>query len=286
MRLEHVGLVLLSAVAHVFWNLHLKRSASPIPTSWWLQAYGALLAAPVGLALAGPVTVSPRAWACVALSGALYAAYYFFISFSYRSEDLSRAYPIARGVAPAATVLWGGLFFGEHPTPGGWAGIAAIVLAVFLILAPDLRTGALRLSARGLMAAVATGICTSLYSAVDRQGVMAVHPAIYLPLAYGAGALAEAPLLLMRHSVRDVLRAGRVGGWPLVVAGGFSSLGYLLVLTALREAPLSYVVPLRSTSVLLSVIAGAAFLKEGAVAWRVAAACLVALGVAAIALSG
>jgi drug/metabolite transporter (DMT)-like permease len=71
-----------------------------------------------------------------------------------------------------------------------------------------------------------------------------------------------------------------------VVAGGFSSLGYLLVLTALREAPLSYVVPLRSMSVLLSVIAGAAFLKEGAVAWRVAAACLVALGVAAIALSG
>jgi drug/metabolite transporter (DMT)-like permease len=54
----------------------------------------------------------------------------------------------------------------------------------------------------------------------------------------------------------------------------------------LRTEPVSYVVPLRSVSVLLSVGVGHRFLGEGGGARRWAAAALILLGITAIALRG
>jgi drug/metabolite transporter (DMT)-like permease len=62
--------------------------------------------------------------------------------------------------------------------------------------------------------------------------------------------------------------------------------GYLLVLWVLRTQPVSYVVPVRSVSVLFSVLAGARLLGEEAGWTRALAATLVLAGIAAITLGG
>src|SRR2546422_5725506 len=110
-----VGIVLLSALAHVYWNYGMKRSPAPALYAWWIQAGGALLFAPLGVRLARPLAVPAAGWYCVAGTALLYGAYFTFIALSYDREDLSRAYPIARGVAPVATAGWGGPFPPQHP---------------------------------------------------------------------------------------------------------------------------------------------------------------------------
>ena len=136
-----VGIVLLSALAHVYWNYGMKRSPAPALYAWWIQAGGALLFAPLGVRLARPLAVPAAGWYCVAGTALLYGAYFTFIALSYDREDLSRAYPVARGVAPVATAAWGVLFHHEHPSLAGWLGIVGISMGVFVLARTGIRGG-------------------------------------------------------------------------------------------------------------------------------------------------
>src|SRR5690349_22630585 len=102
--------------------------------------------APVALCVVRPLSVPPEGWACVVGTGIFYAAYFWLIARSYERDDLSRAYTIARGVAPAATAAWGVLFHHEHPSVAGWLGIAAISAGVFTLAGSGSRRGAGQLS--------------------------------------------------------------------------------------------------------------------------------------------
>jgi drug/metabolite transporter (DMT)-like permease len=281
---------------------------------------GAAMLAPLALWRAWPVSVPPAGWACVGATGLLYAGYFALIARSYIREDLSRAYPIARGVAPLATAAWGVLFYREAPTIGGWLGIAGVSLGVLALaqpaapfvagsaparaasLWPDASAasagtrprprrlaGARRgkgLPAAGILAAVGVGLCTSGYSAVDKTGVRLVDPLLYIVLTFAAGAVAQGISLWPRHGWRAFAEEARRGRAGLSAAAACSIGGYLVVLEVLRTAPVSYVVPLRSFSVLLSVLAGARFLGEKDGRRRLAAAALIVLGISAIALAG
>jgi drug/metabolite transporter (DMT)-like permease len=281
-----VGLVLLSAVAHVGWNYQVKRSPAPAIYTWWLMVAGVVLFAPLAVWLSWPLFVPPAGWYCVAGTGLLYAAYFTLIARSYDRDDLSRAYPIARGVAPAATVALGLLFQREHPTLAGWLGIAGICLGVFTLVAAPLRGAQAALPLAGILAAVGTGLCTSGYSVVDKEGVKHVNPALYIVLTFTAGALAQGALL-WRGRGWPVFRAeARRGGASILLSGALSLGGYLLILEVLRQEPVSYVVPLRSVSVLLSVFVGSRWLGEAGGMLRAVSAALILLGITAITLGG
>ena len=281
-----VGLVVLSAFAHVYWNFVLKRSGAPVLCAWWIMAAGAAAGAPLALWLHWPPRVPMAGLLCALGTGALYALYFWLIGLSYRSEDLSRAYPIARGVAPLVTALWGVLFFHERPTALGWTGIMAIVLGVAALAMPP--TAAARIPLTGVAAAVATGLCTSAYSALDKLGVQLIPPALYIVLTFtvGAAVLGAGAMLGSRCRWRDFAAERHRLGPSLYAAALASMGGYLLVLNVLRTEPVSYVVPVRSVSVLLSVLAGSQLLGEARGWSRTAAAAVVLLGIAAIARAG
>jgi drug/metabolite transporter (DMT)-like permease len=61
-------------------------------------------------------------------------------------------------------------------------------------------------------------------------------------------------------------------------------LGYVLVLYAVRMAPLSHVAPAREVSMLFAALLGGALLGEGDRGWRMAGAACIATGVVALAL--
>ncbi len=60
-------------------------------------------------------------------------------------------------------------------------------------------------------------------------------------------------------------------------------IGYILVLFAMRIAPISHVAPAREMSMMIGAWMGARLLNEGNVARRVVGSCLIASGVAALA---
>ena len=63
-----------------------------------------------------------------------------------------------------------------------------------------------------------------------------------------------------------------------------SPLAYVMVLYAVRVAPLSHVAPAREVSMLFAALLGGHLLDEGARGWRLAGAACIALGVVALAL--
>ncbi|MGQ9523706.1 MAG: EamA family transporter [Armatimonadota bacterium] len=281
-----VLLVILSAAAHIYWNWQVKRSPDPGAYAWWLQLLGSLIFAPVGVLTTWPPHVPHAGWLCVAGTGMLYGLYYMLIAASYEREDLSSAYPIARGVAPAATVAAGVLIFHERLTPFGWAGALMICAGVLAISVSSVDTRSRTLRWTGIAAAVGTGLVCAGYSAVDKRGVQLVQPALYISLTFAAGAFFQGCALILcggrRRLAKEAARAG-VGVLPsaLLNAGG-----YVLVLTVLRTQPVAYVVPLRSVSVLLSVLVGSTLLGEGRGWARFPAAVLIATGITAIAFGG
>ena len=60
--------------------------------------------------------------------------------------------------------------------------------------------------------------------------------------------------------------------------------GYILVLFAMRLAPVSHVAPVREMSMLIGMYFGARFLNEGQIVRRIIASVLIAAGVVAVAL--
>lgn len=76
----------------------------------------------------------------------------------------------------------------------------------------------------------------------------------------------------LRHSWRGVL-----------AVAGLGPLAYILVLMAVREAPLSRVAPAREVSMLFAALLGGQLLGEGERGWRIAGAALIGVGVGALA---
>jgi len=70
----------------------------------------------------------------------------------------------------------------------------------------------------------------------------------------------------------------------VLVLAALSPLAYILVLYALRLAPLSHVAPAREVSMLVAALLGGRLLKEGEKHWRLAGAACIAAGVVALTL--
>ncbi|MBX9942727.1 MAG: DMT family transporter, partial [Reyranella sp.] len=100
-----------------------------------------------------------------------------------------------------------------------------------------------------------------------------------LEIVTGLGMLGYAVVTRRADLPAYVRRHGAVG----LLAGAISVLGFLAFLLAAQSLPLGPVVALRETSVIFGAVLGAVVLKEGFGRRRIAAAVLVAAGIALLA---
>jgi drug/metabolite transporter (DMT)-like permease len=284
------ALIAGAAVLHAAWNILLKTAGDPLRAATIGMVAGGLVlvpAAAIGWMLAGQPTIPAEAWALGVGSGFLEAAYFAFLSAAYRRGELSVVYPIARGTGVFLAVAAGIVVLGERPGPLAWLGIA-VLLGGLLALQRPWRV--LRAGTAGFDPAVGFALLTGLtiagYSTLDRTGTRLVEPWLYAAILWATTAtILVGWQLARRRATRDAPDLGRV------IAGGLLTLGaYLLVLVAFRLAPLSAVAPLRESAIVLASGWGAIRLQEAsgrhAVATRLGAAAVVALGAGLLALDG
>jgi uncharacterized membrane protein len=137
----------------------------------------------------------------------------------------------------------------------------------------------------GLIWGTLTGVVIASYTLVD---------------GYAARTLLVSPFLIdyAGNAFRTVVLASRANGrWRSLRAEfhqcwkealGISVLmpvGYILILFAMRVAPISHVAPAREISMMIGAWMGARLLREGEVKWRMLGSSLMAAGVAALAIS-
>jgi drug/metabolite transporter (DMT)-like permease len=234
---------------------------------------------------------SATAWACVGFSALVHLAYFNCLLAGYRASDLSVVYPVARGSGPLLSALAAVLLLGEHLGTSGVLGLLGVVGGIVLITAGPLFGQAhdpeatlTRRRRHGVYWGLATGALIAGYTVIDGYSVkrLAVSP---LMLDY-FGNLLRVPFALPTL-LRDPagFRAELHRSWRGVLAVAvLGPLAYILVLLAVKQAPLSRVAPARELSMLFAALLGGQLLGEGERGWRLAGAACIAAGVVGLAL--
>jgi len=215
-------------------------------------------------------------------------AYVAFITRGYQNGDLSQVYPIARGAPPLFIALWSAIFLGERLPWLGYAGIALLMIGIYLASLPsldDLWKPLRALSHRPAQMALVAAICVSMYSTLDKVGVSYATPLVYNAWVYGGIAIGYAPFVWSRKNRASTMTEWRTN-WRRIIIGSFATVGsYLLALTGMSMTAASYVGAVRATSVIVGALLGWLWLKESFGAVRVCASVLMVVWLAMIAMA-
>jgi drug/metabolite transporter (DMT)-like permease len=271
--------VLAAAVLHASWNAMVHTAVDRLVG---FAAISAVYAAVGGAAVLASPSLGSHHFRFAVLSAALHVAYTMLLLASYQAADLSRAYPLSRGTG-VALVGVASAFLPRSPLgPAVVLGVGLVVVGLLGVTLAGPRLA--RADARGIVAALATGVAIAGYTVVDG-----------LAVSGGADVVAYAgwmfllqspamPLLALCRRGRAIVRLTR-RQVLLGLGGGVVSLAaYGLVLLAQTSGALAAVAALRELSIAIGVVLGAVVLRETAARARLLPALLIAVGAVVLAL--
>ncbi|GGT34552.1 EamA family transporter [Streptomyces purpureus] len=285
--------VLLAAVTHASWNAIAHHIKDQLLSFTLISGGGALLGALAAVFVPLPAA---EAWPYLIASAIVHVGYMALLMRSFTLGDFGQMYPIARGTAPLAVTAIAALFVDEVPEAWQLTGVAVacaglVGLALWGIRGRDgagrgtgggagRGTGGGRPHRPALVAAVGTGLAIAAYTVVDGVGVRTSGT----PLGYIAWLMilqgTAIPLYTLyrrRSALAAQLRPYAMRG---AVGAALSISAYALVLWAQTQAPLAPIAALRESSVIVGAAIGALFFKERFGTPRIAAAALMAAGIA------
>lgn len=276
-------LIIFAAVAHSVWNLLAKRAAKNKHFVWFSSVSEAALFLPLAIwALAGSwPRLGAKAVIFLIATGVLHLLYTESLLRGYRAGDFSVVYPLARGTGPLLSFAGACVFLGERSSILAVFGVLLVSFGILLLsgVANGQAVGFL-----GLFWGVATGFTIAGYTLVDAYAVkvLLLSPVLveyagnFLRMILLSGAAWHG-----RSTLAMEWRACRKEALGVAV---LTPVAYILVLLAMRIAPVSHVAPAREMSMMIGAYLGARFLSEPHLARRLTASALIAGGVAALAL--
>jgi len=290
MSLIALGLVVVAALAHASWNLLAKRAVDCKHFNWYYSVGAATLYLPLAV-FAIRDFVPHASWLAVALlvaTSVLHMLYSASLMRGYRASDLSIVYPIARGTGPLLSFVGAIAILGERPSWVAAVGALLVVAGVVVIAGGRRLWHELRVPGSnvlpGLRWGATTGFLIAAYTLNDGYAVkvLAVSPIL---LDWSSNVFRTVSFAPIAWRDRAVVRAEYPRFWkPALGVSVLAPLGYILVLEAMKFAPVSHVAPAREMSMMVGAWFGARVLGEGGLRQRMVAAGLIVVGVAALAL--
>ena len=284
MSLYVLLLVLTAAVFHASWNLLAKKTKGKTPFIW-LQYLASIV-------LYMPFTVyqlfysqanfsAPLLWFSLS-SALLHIGYFIVLQKGYRSADLSVVYPLARGSAPLFSFIAAIALLDEQLKLNALLGLFLIIAGVLVITGLSFRKEKNGKIMTGITYGVLTGLFIALYTFNDAVAVKsyAVSPITLTVITNAFCAVLLLPFVLPQK--KELHREIKVHKWIIIAIALLSPAAYILVLEALKYAPLTVIAPARETSILLGVFMGSAVLNEEDGKRRIIASALILGGIIAL----
>jgi drug/metabolite transporter (DMT)-like permease len=277
--------VLLAAVVHAIWNVIAKRAVGSHHFVWLYSVASILIWAPVVgyvLVTAGPPRHALQ-WLALSATGLLHLGYSMALQSGYRSADLSIVYPIARGFGPLLSFIGAVLFLGDPYSGASVLGLLLILCGMALV--SGLVGRARRIDHKGVGWGLVTGAFIAGYTLNDGWAVrvLLVSPLI---VDYSGSVVRFGVLLPGAWRDRGRLKAeAREYFWSAVGVGALAPFAYILVLFAMRLAPVSHVAPARELATLVGTYLGARILREAVTLPRVLGAACIVGGIVFLALA-
>lgn len=268
-----LSLAALSATTTAFAHGFVKAGSDKLAVQAWVRLMGLAVAAPFAVWIGLP---PEYLWPWLIAAAAVHAVYQAVLSWSYTVSDFSAAYPIARGIAPICTAILGVALLGDTLGMAALFGIAVVSFGIALLASGG------SITARGLGAAIATGMLTTAYSLIDAKG-MRLSPDLFTFIIWffvldGI----SMPLLFLAKRRNDALAALRFDSRSGLAAGVMAPVSFVPALYAFSLAPVGAVAAIRESSVLIGMLIGHRVLRETVDRKRITGATLVMIGILAI----
>ena len=275
-------LIIISAMMHALWNLLAKRAkTSGVILVFLFAVVETVVYLPFVIVALHQLRIGVLSWVAVGFmfgSGLLHTLYFWFLSKGYSIGDLSIVYPIARGTGPLLATIGAIFIFSERPTLIVFGGTLIICSGV-IILTGDPRQLAKSDALIGVSYGFVTGLVVASYTLWDAYAMSRV---LIAPLMFQAGLSVIRMVILfpfVLHRAEEIRHAWRIDHWNIIGIAIMSSLAYLIILFVLAFAPVSYVAPMRTLSILIGVLLGTNLLKEKDMPRRVLASLAIIVGV-------
>lgn len=278
-----------SAVFYAFQGVWTKRISERVPlvsATWAIFLFSFPL---IGLAMLvdGVPTVGPRFLPAVLTTSALAViSFSLYVSALHRS-DIGLTYPLL-ALTPVLLVPVEWVLLGDLPGRNGIVGIALAVIGVYLLNFGRLEGGILeplRSIARdsGARRMLVVALIWGVGAALDRVAVLDSSPLFYATVLTGLTSLAFLPIVLLRGGgLAGTLRPGMRGA--LIVQGGLFAAMLVFQMAAIDLTLASYVISVKRSGAIITVILGALLFREEGTRYRLAGTGVILLGVFLMAL--
>lgn len=287
MSFHVLALVLAAAVLHAFWNLLSKKVKGKAPFIWLMYIASTVLYLPVllySIQQGDIIYAQPVLWLSLS-SAILHIGYFLILQKGYRSSDLSVVYPLARGTGPLFSCIAAILFLQEPLKLRATIGLFLILSGVWIITGVSFRKENHAKVITGVFWGTLTGLFIAMYTFNDAVAIKtyAVSPLI---LTFVSNIFCTILLFPFVVSQKDeIKREIKQHKWIIIAIGLLSPAAYILVLEALKYAPLTVIAPAREMSILLGVFMGAKLLNEKDGRRRLIASILILGGIIALSLN-
>ena len=287
MSLYVLVLVLTAAILHASWNLLAKNTKGKIPFIWLQYIASNILYLPFlffPINQGHAIYSQPLLWFSLS-SAVLHLGYFIMLQKGYRSADLSVVYPLARGSAPLISFIAAIVFLHEQLKLSSVIGLLLIIAGVLIITGLSFQKENNSKIMTGVTYGALTGLFIALYTFNDAVAVKkyGVSPLILTVATSLFSAILLLPFVLSQKD--ELKREIKVHKWTIIAIAILSPAAYILVLEALKYAPLSLVAPARETSILLGVFMGSRVFNEEDGKRRLIASVLILGGIIALSIS-
>ena len=287
MSLYVLVLVLTAAILHASWNLLAKNTKGKIPFIWLQYIASNILYLPFlffPINQGHAIYSQPLLWFSLS-SAVLHLGYFIMLQKGYRSADLSVVYPLARGSAPLISFIAAIVFLHEQLKLSSVIGLLLIIAGVIIITGLSFKKENNTKIMTGITYGALTGLFIALYTFNDAVAVKkyGVSPLILTVATSLFSAILLLPFVLSQKD--ELKREIKVHKWTIIAIAILSPAAYILVLEALKYAPLSLVAPARETSILLGVFMGSRVFNEEDGKRRFIASVLILGGILALSIS-
>lgn len=272
-------LVLIAAFSHAIWNLMLKKSDNKQIFLWSLEVWTVLLFLPIGIYFWPEINIPLKDWLFWGIGSSIIHSFYAVIlAKAYEKSDFTLAYPVARGIGPLIVVMIGSTILNEDVRIATFFGAIVIILGIYILYSGfSIKAGIKTLKAViESPFPILVGIIIASYTIFDKLAVAFIPPIILYVIENTAQAIVLGSSL--RNQKKEMMEQWEKHWTKMAIAGGFAGLAYILVLIVLTKIPVSYVSPIRETSIVIGSILGFLFLKETFTAQKIIGSIVIFIG--------
>jgi drug/metabolite transporter (DMT)-like permease len=281
-----IAAVLLAALTHATWNLAAKRAAGSRHFVWLYSLGSVILYAPAvaWILMTERPQFEAAHWRALLMTGVLHMGYSLTLQAGYRVSDLSLVYPLARGTGPLLSFLAATFILKEPASAVSVLGVVLVVSGILMV--SGLTSEPHKAPRAGIALGMLTGVFIAGYTINDGWAVKTLMISPFLIDFTGnllrLGLLA--PMALNDRAVlMDEARKYRI---PILIVAVLGPLGYILVLYAMKHAPIGHIAPMRELATLIGTYFGLRLLKERVTPMRLTGAALIVGGVVLLAATG